>query len=89
MFGRVLRGLFHVALARVIWALRWAPAERRGLAIPYLWSLRAVAMPGARLEIAEFLVQHLIHLGVKFDDLVVWLSTSILLNKMIMAQRLP
>jgi hypothetical protein len=25
----------------------------------------------------------------EFDDLVVWLSTSILLNKMIMAQRLP
>ena len=43
-------------------------------ALPDLWSLRVVFMPGARLEIAEFLVQHLIHLGVKFDDLVVWIT---------------
>src|SRR5208282_3424734 len=40
-------------------------------ALPGFWPLRRVLMPRPRLEIAELLVQHLVELAKKFDDLVV------------------
>src|SRR5262245_64941546 len=42
------------------------PARR-----PYLRPLRLIVMPGTRLEIAELLVEHLIHFAEELDDLIV------------------
>src|SRR5262245_22207769 len=38
---------------------------------PHLGPLRLVVMPGARLEVAELLVEHLIHFAEEFDHVVV------------------
>src|SRR6187397_2142813 len=65
------RGLFDVALARMIRALRRAPDQRSRLAVPHLGPLRTILVPWTRIEIAELLVQHLVHLGVELDHLVV------------------
>ena len=42
-----------------------------GSAIRKLFRLRTVAMPRLRIEIAEFLVEHLVELGEQLDDLVI------------------
>src|SRR5206468_3405240 len=50
---------------------QWPPEIGRDLAVPRLWPLRGVVMPGAGIEIAEFLVLHLVELNVELDVLVV------------------
>src|SRR5690349_8587847 len=47
------------------------PEVRGDLAVPDLWPLRRVVMPGAGVEIAQFLVLHLVELDVELDVLVV------------------
>src|SRR5262249_45587363 len=43
------------------------PPVRRRIVAPHLRSLRPVLVPGARLEKAELLVVHLVHLAEEFD----------------------
>src|SRR5262249_33295108 len=48
-----------------------SPQGRRHLGVPHFRPLRRVVVPGARVEIAEFLVLELIELDVELDVLVV------------------
>src|SRR4051812_12596821 len=64
------RGLFDVALARMVRSLRRAPDQRSRLAVPNLRSLRTILVPPGGVGITELLVQPLGHLGGGFDQLV-------------------
>jgi hypothetical protein len=57
--------------AQVVRRWRWTPEIGSGLAVPCLWPLWRIVMPGAGIEITEFLVLHLVELDVELDDLVV------------------
>src|SRR5262245_24753400 len=46
--------------AHVVWCWQRTPKIRRGFAVPRFGPLRGVVVPGARIEIAEFLVLHLV-----------------------------
>src|SRR5437899_3081764 len=60
-----------IALAQIVARGRRAPDVTRRVAAPDLGPLRAIAMPGARIEIAERFIHHLVELGEQLDDLVV------------------
>ena len=61
-----------IAVEVIIRRRRRTPAcDRAVLARPYLRSLRPVRMPGARIEIAELLIQNLIELGKELDHVLV------------------
>src|ERR1700716_2265744 len=51
----------------------WRPParDRAIFAAPHFWPLRTIRMPGPRIEIAEFLVQHLVELGEELDHVLV------------------
>src|SRR5688572_9210917 len=51
-----------------------APVVAQRVLGPDLWILRTVLMPGARIEKAERLVAHLVHLAIEFDTHVVGVS---------------
>src|SRR6476619_6516428 len=54
---------------------RRTPAgDRAVFPAPYLWSLRTVRMPGARIEKAELLVQHLVEFGKELDHALVGIA---------------
>ena len=60
--------------AQIVRRWQWAPEIGRNLAVPGLWSLGCVVVPRARIEIAEFLVLHLIELDVELDELIVGIA---------------
>src|SRR5215217_1846351 len=51
-----------------------APIAAQRIVRPYLRPLREILMPGTRLEIAELLVTHNVHLGEDFHPLVVGIA---------------
>src|SRR5258708_9618461 len=63
--------IVRMSSAQIVRRWQWAPEMGRNLAVLVVWSLGCVVVPRARIEIAEFLVLHLIELDVELDELIV------------------
>src|SRR5689334_1418144 len=62
------------AAAHEIRGRRRAPDVGRRTRLPDFRALRTVAMPGARLEVAQLLILHLVELAEQLDHLIIRLA---------------